>query len=266
MSVLEQIIDHKRAQVAARRQRRPLGDVVAEARSAAPAGDFRAALRSPGLGVIAEIKRRSPARGDLRVDLDASELARRYERAGASALSVLTDERFFRGSDEDLRTVRAATALPVLRKDFTIDPYQVYEARWLGADAVLLIVRALPDALLGELLGLAEELGLASLVEVHDEAELVRAVAAGAGVIGVNNRNLDTLGVDPETSLRLRPLIPDSATAVAESGISSPGLAARLAAAGYDAILVGEALVTADDPGALLRVFREASLPEGASR
>ena len=266
MSVLEQIVEHKREEVAARRRCRPLDEVVAAARSAPSPRDFEGALRGQGLSVIAEIKRRSPARGDLRVDLDPSDLARRYEQAGASALSVLTDQRYFRGSDDDLRAARAATTLPILRKDFTIDPYQVYEARSLGADAILLIVRALTDAQLCELLALSAELGLAALVEVHDAAELMRAAKNGAVLVGVNNRNLDTLGVDPETSLQLRPLIPAGRTAVAESGIGSPALAGRLAAAGYDAILVGEALVTADDVGALLRAFREAGLPQGASR
>lgn len=258
MSVLEQIVEHKRAEVAARRAQRPLAAVRAAA-EAAPAGrDFAGALATPGLSVIAEIKRRSPAKGDLRADLDPTELARRYEQAGASALSVLTDERYFRGSDTDLLAARAVTALPVLRKDFVIDTYQVYEARALGADAVLLIVRALTDQQLWELHELAVALGMAALVEVHDEAELERALQAGARVIGVNNRNLDTLAVDPSTSLRLRPGIPSGVLAVAESGISTPELAERLAAAGFDAILVGEALVTAPDAGALLARLRQA--------
>lgn len=270
MSVLEEIVEHKRAEVAARRAARPLSDLIAASRSAPPARDFRAALRQPGLSVIAEIKRRSPARGDLRLDLDPTALARRYERAGARALSVLTDECFFGGSDADLRDARAAVDLPILRKDFTLDPYQVHEARLLGADAVLLIVRALSRSLLAELLGLAAELGLAALVEVHDAPELERAAAAGAELIGVNNRDLDTMAVEPETSLRLRPRIPAGAIAVAESGISVPALAGRLARAGFDAILVGEALVTADDPAALIRAFRgsgptEAPAPGSAS-
>ena len=266
MSVLEEIVERKREEVATRKACRPLADLAAQAASSGAPRDFEAALRAPGLSVIAEIKRRSPAKGDLRIDLDAGEQARRYDEAGASALSVLTDEPYFRGSDDDLRAARAATVLPILRKDFTIDPYQVYEARLLGADAVLLIVRALPDALLRELLGLAGELGLSALVEVHDEPELRRAAAAGARLIGVNNRNLDTLEVDPETSLRLRALLPSGCTSVAESGISSPELAGRLARAGYDAILVGEVLVRADDPGVLLRRLCAAGAPQGDGR
>lgn len=253
MSVLEEIVAHKRQEVEARKRRLPLGEVEAAAGSGPAPRDFAAALRRPGLAVIAEIKRRSPARGDLRTDINPEALARFYESAGASALSVLTDDHYFRGSDDDLRTARAAVSLPALRKDFTIDPYQVYEARALGADAVLLIVRSLSDRLLGELLALAADLGMAALVEVHDENELGRAVAAGATLIGVNNRNLDTLQVYPEISFRLRPLIPTGTLAVSESGISTPELAGHLARTGYDALLVGEALVTATDPAAILQ-------------
>lgn len=257
MSVLEEIVAHKRQEVEARKKRLPLGEIEAAARSRHPTRDLSAALATPGLAVIAEIKRRSPARGDLRPDLDPAALAGLYESSGAGALSVLTDERFFGGSDDDLRAARAAVTLPVLRKDFTIDHYQVYEARVLGADAVLLIVRALSDESLSELLALATELGMAALVEVHDERELRCAVDAGSTLIGVNNRNLDTLDIDPQTSFRLRPLLPRGIVAVSESGISTPELAGRLAAAGYDAILVGEALVTAPDPAGLLRRLRE---------
>ena len=258
MSVLEEIVAHKRDEIAARKATRPL-EAVREAALAAPAPrDFAAALAAPGLSVIAEIKRRSPARGDLRVDLDPLAVARRYETYGASAMSVLTDERYFKGSDRDLQLARGAVGLPVLRKDFTVEPYQVYEARALGADAVLLIVRALGDRELDELLQLASELRLAALVEVHDEAELGRAAATGASIIGVNNRNLDTLTVDPGTSLKLRELIPTHALAISESGISQPALAAQLAAVGYDAILVGEALVMAGDPARLLQELRQA--------
>ena len=262
MSVLEEIVAHKREEVRARRAARPLAEVRAAAAAAPPPRDFAAALRTPGLSVIAEIKRRSPAKGDLRLDLDPASLARRYQSAGASALSVLTDERYFRGSDADLQAARAAVELPVLRKDFTLDPYQLYEARQLGADAVLLIVRALDDRQLAELLGLARELGLAALVEVHDAPELARATAAGAALVGINNRNLDTLTVDPETSLRLRHGVAAGTLAVAESGISSPERARRLASASFDASLVGEALVTAADPAAQLRHLRgEPALP-----
>jgi indole-3-glycerol phosphate synthase len=264
VSVLESIVEHKRHEVQARRARLPLDEVQDLARSSPAPREFAAALARPGLSVVAEIKRRSPARGDLRPDLDPVALGRLYENAGASALSVLTDERYFLGSDDDLRQAKAVVSLPVLRKDFTIDPYQVYEARALGADAVLLIVRSLPASLLGELLGLAEGLELAGLVEVHDEAELWIALQVGARLIGINNRNLDTLAVDPEVSLRLRPLIPPGVVCLAESGISTPELAERLAGAKYDAILVGEALVTAADPGKLLQQLRAAGQPREA--
>jgi indole-3-glycerol phosphate synthase len=256
VSVLEEIVEYKRYEVAARRQRYPLPEVCSIAASLPRPRDFLAALSAPGLSVIAEIKRRSPAKGDLRPELDPGELAGGYARGGAAALSVLTDERYFRGSDADLRIARSAVSIPVLRKDFTIDPYQVFEARALGADAVLFIVRALPDALLQDLLSLADELGLSSLVEVHDERELERALRTTARIIGVNNRNLDTLSVDWQTSLRLRPLLPADRMTVSESGIESPQQALRLRQAGYDAILVGEALVRAVHPAALIEAMR----------
>jgi indole-3-glycerol phosphate synthase len=256
VSVLEEIVAHKHGEVAARQAARPLESVRAAALASPPPRDFAAALAAPGLGVIAEIKRRSPARGDLRVDLDPETVARRYERYGACAMSVLTDQQYFKGSDADLQTARAAVGLPVLRKDFTVDRYQLYEGRALGADAVLLIVRALTDPDLSELLQLAADLNLAALVEVHDLPELRRAVSVGAQIIGVNNRNLDTLAVDPATSLALRDQIPSNVLAISESGISQPALAARLANIGYDAILVGEALVVAEDPARLLQQLR----------
>lgn len=256
MSVLEAIVANKRLELEARRRERSLAVVHEAALATTGQRDLAAALARPGLQVIAEIKRRSPARGDLRADLDAGEQARRYAEAGAAAISVLTDEKYFLGRDDDLRRVRAAVDLPLLRKDFTIDPYQVWEARWLGADAVLLIVRALPQPQLEALLSVAAEAGLCALVEIHDEAELERARAAHARLIGINNRNLDTLQVDLETSFRLLPGVPRDSLAVAESGISEPALTARLARAGFGAVLVGEALVRAEDPGALLRQLR----------
>jgi indole-3-glycerol phosphate synthase len=253
VSVLEKILEHKRDEVQARRARLPLAEVRAAACSSPAPREFASALVAPGLSVVAEIKRRSPARGDLQTDLDPVALGRTYETAGASALSVLTDEGYFRGSDDDLRAARAVVSLPVLRKDFTIDPYQVYEARALGADAVLLIVRSLPASLLRELLSLADELELASALQI------------GARFIGVNNRDLDTLALDPEASFRLRPLIPSGVVCISESGISTPELAERLAGARYDGILVGEALVTAAEPGKLLRQLRAAGQPQSAA-
>lgn len=250
MSVLERMVVSKRLELARRKRLRPLAALQAMPRPALR--DFAGALRRSGISVIAEIKRRSPSKGALRADLDAADLARRYERGGAAALSVLTDEEFFGGSDEDLRSARAAVGLPVLRKDFTIDAYQVYEARAIGADALLLIVRILEDGLLRELCALAGELGLAALVEVHDERELERAVAAGAPIIGVNSRDLGTFEVRLETALRLGPLLPEGSVAVAESGIRSRSDVERLEAAGYDAILVGESLVVSGEPEAKL--------------
>lgn len=246
MTILERIVARKREEVAERRRQRP----PAALRDAPvpPRRDFAAALRRRGLSAICEIKRRSPSRGVLRANLDPAALARDYERGGAAALSVLTDHDFFGGAEDDLSAARDAAALPVLRKDFTIDPYQLLEARSIGADAVLLIVRILDDSLLGELAAQAAELGLAALVEVHDENELERAVAAECGIIGVNSRNLDTFEVSLETALRLLPMIPAGCTSVAESGIHTHADVRRLEQAGYDAILVGESLVVSDDP------------------
>ncbi len=254
MNILDEIVRHKHRELQARQAALPLPRLRELLRqSSEPPRDFACHLRRPGLGVIAEIKRRSPSRGELRPALDPADLARRYERAGAAAVSVLTDEHYFGGSDADLRAARSATALPVLRKDFTIDEYQVYEARHLGADAILLIVRILDDRRLAALLELARELGLAALVETHCADEVRRAVACGAAIIGVNARNLDNFEVSLSNALRLRTLIPEGHLAVAESGIHTPADVRRVAEAGFDAILVGEALVTAADPGQKLR-------------
>jgi indole-3-glycerol phosphate synthase len=250
--ILAQIIARKRETVARRRRTRPIELLLGEMPARKPR-DLAAALRRPGLSVIAEFKRRSPSRGDIAPDRDVLAVAREYGEAGAAALSILTEEDFFGGSDDDLRRARAAVELPVLRKDFTIDAYQVYEARALGADAILLIVACLERALLRELLASAAELHLAALVEIHDETQLERAHAAGATIIGVNNRDLRTFEVSLETSLRLRPRMPPGCIAVAESGIRTGDDARRLADAGFDAILVGESLLQAPDAGAKLR-------------
>jgi indole-3-glycerol phosphate synthase len=199
------------------------------------------------VAIIAEIKRRSPSGGELRPGASAADLATTYARGGAAALSVLTDYRYFGGEDADLQAARAASSLPVLRKDFLIDPYQLYEARVIGADAVLLIVRALDDGLLRDLLSLADRLGLAALVETHSAAEVETALAAGARIIGVNNRDLDTLITDVALAPRLRPMVPPECVFVAESGISQPEQIAALHAAGVDAVLIGESLLRADD-------------------
>jgi indole-3-glycerol phosphate synthase len=231
-------------------------ELRAKAADAPPVRDFQAALAGPGLSVIAEIKRRSPSRGDLDPDLDPARLAASYQEGGASALSVLTEPHFFSGSDADLARARAACDLPVLRKDFTLVPAQVWEARVIGADAVLLIVAALDDPTLRRLLETADEAGLAALVEVHDEEEAERAVEAGARLVGVNNRDLRTFTVDLAVAEKLAPALVDVPTKVAESGIAGPDDARRMAAAGYDAVLVGEWLVTRGDPRASIGELR----------
>ncbi len=205
--------------------------------------------------IIAEMKRRSPSRGLLREDFDAKALAPQLERAGAVALSILTEEDFFQGSLKDLRLARAATQLPVLRKDFVLDPWQVWEARATGADSFLLIVAILSDGLLRELLALGRELGMEALVEVHTREELLRAVDAGAHIIGVNNRDLRTMEVRLETSLELAEAIPDSCIAVSESGIRAPADLARLREAGFDSFLIGERLMESRDPAGALRTL-----------
>lgn len=252
-SVLEAILARTRQRLGEEQERRPLGQLQAAARHAPPAQPFAAALSRPGrVNVIAEHKRRSPSRGAIREDLAPGEVVRRYQEAGAAALSVLTDEAFFGGRLAHLVEARANASLPVLRKDFVVDPWQVWEARAAGADAVLLIVAALEDAELRMLLGVAREAGVDALVEVHDRAELERALAAGALVVGVNNRDLKTLAVSLETSLALVPAIPDEVVAVAESGIRSGRDLRALREAGFDAFLVGEQLMSAPDPGAAL--------------
>lgn len=224
------------------------------AAAADPARGFAAALARPGLSVVAEVKRRSPSRGVLAAGLDAVDQALIYEAAGASAVSVLTEPLHFDGSLEDLVAARDAVSIPVLRKDFLMDPAQVWEARAAGADAVLLIVAALKPDLLAEMLATASDAGLDALVEVHNAAEASTARAAGATLVGVNNRNLTTFVTDLAVAEGLAPLVQcEGIVAVAESGIHVGGDARRMRDAGYDAILVGEALVVADDPAAALR-------------
>jgi indole-3-glycerol phosphate synthase len=244
---LDHILDWHRQRAAA--DGRSVEDLIEAASRADPTRGFRRALlEAPGLAVIAEVKRRSPSKGVLAAELDPSALARAYEHGGASCLSVLTDEQFFAGSADDLRAARAATALPVLRKDFTVSERDVCDARLMGADCVLLIVAALEPAHVTRLHALASEVGLDALVEVHDEAELDVAVAAGATLVGVNQRDLVSFDVDPERARRMAGAIPPGVVKVAESGIANAVDAGALAGAGYDAILVGEALVTAPDP------------------
>ena len=247
-TVLDEIVAGVREDLAARERRTSLSDVEGAVLSAAPALDAESVLRRPGLSLIAEVKRASPSVGALSDIPDPGALAGAYAAGGAAAVSVLTEGRRFAGSLDDLDAVRGAVEVPVLRKDFVVSGYQVWEARAHGADLVLLIVAALTDVELTSLLAEAGELGMTALVEVHDEVETQRAVDAGASVIGVNARNLKTLEVHPDTFSRLRPLIPDQCVTVAESGIAGPDDAAAYAAQGADAVLVGEALVRTGDP------------------
>lgn len=229
---------------------------VVEGEPGPPPRGFADALARSGLQVIAEIKRRSPSAGDLAPGLDPVSQATAYEAGGAAAISVLTEPEYFGGSLDDLRRVRAAVSIPVLRKDFIVDRRQVAESRSAGADALLLIVAALDQALLKELIAEAETVGIEALVEAHDEDEAQRAVAAGARIVGVNNRDLRTFRTDLAVAERIAPTLPEDLVLVAESGVSGELGAARMSAAGYDAILVGEALVTASDPAALVARLR----------
>lgn len=252
--MLERIVAHTRTRiepvVAAEDEWR------ARAADAPPARDLAAALAVGGLSVIAEVKRRSPSRGALAPDLDPGGLARLYAQGGAAAISVLTEPEFFDGSDRDLVTVRESVALPVLRKDFTLHPAQIWEARAIGADAVLLIAAILGDGDLRHLLETAYHAGPAALVEVHDEAEAERALEAGAQIVGVNNRDLATFETDLTTAERLGPMLADVPVRVAESGIFTFGDAQRMAEAGYQAVLVGEGLVRSGDPEAAVTALR----------
>ncbi len=261
VSILETILARTRTDLEARKRETALAMLQARARALPPARDLVAALRREAGGVrrqgplrvIAEVKRASPSRGVIREDFMPADLAARYAKAGARAVSVLTDGPFFQGSLEHLVAARRVVDLPVLRKDFHVDPYQLWEARASGADAVLLIVAALSDAALRRLLALAHELTLAALVEVHTAAELERAVHANAGLIGINNRDLATFAVSLQTTLDLLPRVPRETVLVSESGIARPEEARRLAGAGVDAILVGEGLLRHGDPGMALR-------------
>jgi indole-3-glycerol phosphate synthase len=234
----------------ARAARRDLDTLAAAAESAPPTRPFGAALAASAggpLAVIAEIKRRSPSRGDIAPDVDVAAVASDFEAGGARCVSVLTDDEFFGGSADDLARARAACGLPVLRKDFTVCEADVYDARIMGADAILLIVAALSDDELGALSTLAQEVGLDALVEVHDESELERALEAGAELVGVNQRDLATFEVDPKRAIRLAASIPSEVVAVAESGIRDAEDARALAESGYQAVLVGESLMRAAD-------------------
>ncbi|MDO5738712.1 MAG: indole-3-glycerol phosphate synthase TrpC [Ornithinimicrobium sp.] len=261
-TVLDQIIEGVRADLDGRRRAQPLEDVQERARAASPALDVLRVLRSGRMHVIAEVKRSSPSKGALAAIADPAMLAADYEAGGASVISVLTEERRFGGSLADLDAVRARVDIPLLRKDFIVDPYQVWESRAHGADLVLLIVAALPQEVLVGLLERVESLGMQALVEVHDEDELDRAVTAGARIIGINNRNLRTLDVDRSTFARLSPGVPQGVVRVAESGVRGPLDVMSFVEAGADAVLVGEALVTGASPReAVAELFAAGSHP-----
>jgi indole-3-glycerol phosphate synthase len=251
--MLEQLITAARAGVEDRRAQTPQADLESRLQSRGHDRPFNEALVRPGLSIIAEFKRRSPSAGDISIDATIANQVGAYERGGAAALSVLTDEQHFGGSLEDLRAARAACSLPILRKDFIVDPYQLVEAAVNGADAVLLIVRALEDAELQRMYESARGLDLDCLVEVHDGEELERALQLDADVIGINNRNLDEGVVDIATTYELMPDVPAGKTVVAESGISSRAELEELERVGVDAVLIGSALMSSADPEAMTR-------------
>ena len=255
--VLKRILARKQEEVAERRERVSLFELKARLSGAPPVRGFAdavAAKLQAGLpAVIAEVKKASPSKGVIRADFDPAAIARSYEAGGAACLSVLTDVDFFQGADAYLQQARAACALPVLRKDFTIDPYQVHEARALGADCILLIVAALSDEQLAELSGIAMQLDLDVLVEVHDIDELERAIQVPAPLLGINNRSLRTFEVSLQTTLSLQRAVPADRRLVTESGIHGTDDVARMRAAGVEAFLVGEAFMREPDPGAALQ-------------
>ena len=255
MSVLDDIVAGVREDLLRRQSEVPENELRARLLDVPPARDPMPSFRQPGSSVIAEVKRRSPSKGELAGIPDPAALATAYERGGAAAISVLTEERRFGGSLADLRAVRGAVDIPVLRKDFVVEPYQLLEARAAGADLVLLIVAALPGDALQSLYDHARELGLTALVEVHDELETERAVAVGARLVGVNARNLKTLDVDPATFGKLAPLLPGEVVKVAESGIAGPADVRRFVGEGADVVLVGEALVKDGDPEGAVRTL-----------
>lgn len=261
--ILKKILARKREEISERVTRLPLAQLRQRAKAAPPARGFVNAIRkriaAGKPAVIAEIKKASPSKGLLRENFDPAEIAKSYERHGATCLSVLTDVDFFQGADEHLKEARAACSLPVLRKDFTVDPYQVYEARALGADCILLIVAALNDGRMRELSDLAQELGMDVLVEAHDGEELNRALALGTQLIGINNRDLRTFKVRLETTLNLLGRIPKDRVVITESGIHAPKDVSLMRQSGVNAFLVGEALMRSSDPGLeLARLFPSA--------
>lgn len=256
MTILEQIVADTRRSLEERKKLRSTLDLEKEALASTTPRDFGAALRGEGVNIIAEIKRASPSKGWLSPALNLHELAKAYARGGAAAISVLTEASWFKGSLADLPMAREATRLPLLCKDFIVDPYQIYEARIHGADAVLLISAILSTDEMRLLIDRASSLRMLCLVEVHHEAELEKALSAGAKVIGINNRNLADFSVDLNTTLRIRPLVPKGMSVVSESGIKSAQDVSRLREAGVDALLVGESLVSSLHPEAMIQELR----------
>lgn len=256
---MDTIIAHKRIEVEQRRSYTPLVKWVEQRAKVNPSPrDFLAALQAPKIGsvaLIAEVKKASPSAGIIRIDFDPVAIAKEYEAAGASCLSVLTDEKFFQGHDDYLTAMHEATSLPIIRKDFVINDWQIYESRALGADAVLLIVAALEPTQIADFQAVAHELGMAALVEVHTEAEMEVALGANATLIGINSRNLNTFVTDLETVARLAAMVPAGVTLVAESGLKTPADVKRVAEAGAKAILVGETLMRSPDIGAATRAL-----------
>ena len=251
--VLDRIVRDTRHRLEERKRRKSLAELEREVKGAEFARDFRDALQGEGISLIAEVKRASPSQGSFRPDLYVTALVRSYARGGAAAISVLTEPNFFQGGLDDLSTARRAVGLPLLCKDFILDSYQVYEARAFGADAVLLIAAILSASELTVLLEAARSLGMAALVEVHNEPEVKKALAAGANLIGINNRNLADFSIDLGTTVKLYPLIPSDMVVVSESGIHSHEDILSLQQAGANAVLIGEALVTSPDPSAKIQ-------------
>jgi indole-3-glycerol phosphate synthase len=258
-TVLDSILEGVREDLAQRERAVPLAQLRARVADAAPARDPLPAFRAPGVSIIAEVKRKSPSKGELADIPDPAGLAGEYAAGGAAAISVLTERRRFGGSLADLVAVRAAVDVPVLRKDFIVTPYQLWEARAHGADLALLMVVSLDGGLLADLLGLAGELGLTALVEAHTEGEVARANEVGAELIGINARNLKTLDVDRRVFAELAPLVRPGAVRVAESGVAGPSDVAEYHGWGADVVLVGEALVRSGDPRSSIRAFAAAA-------
>ena len=257
MTILDRILEAKRAEITAAKARTPVADIERKAKAAGAPRDFAGALRARHPAVIAEIKKASPSRGVLREEFDPAAIAASYERAGAACLSVLTDERFFQGAAAHLIAAREACSLPVLRKDFVIEPYQVWESRAMGADCILLIAACLGKDEMRQLESLAHQLAMAVLVEVHDGAQLEAALTLATPLIGINNRDLKSFETRLETTLELLPRVPRNRIVITESGILSSDDASRMRNAGVRTFLVGEAFMRAADPGAALRsLFR----------